>query len=115
MAFAAGRLRHRVEIQEKLQAQDPNTGAITHTWQTVAGCGSLASEVRFMSAKEFVSAQAQQSEIVGRITIRYRDGLNAAMRILHKGNVYNPAGFLPDDDSGLEYLTIPVSRGVNDG
>lgn len=81
----------------------------------VPGCESLAAEVRFMSAKEFMSARAMQSEIVARITIRYRDGLNPAMRIVHKGNIYNPQGFLPDDDSGLEYLTIPVTRGVNEG
>ena len=37
------------------------------------------------------------------------------MRILHRGQVYNIAGLLPDRVSGLEYITIPVSAGVNDG
>ena len=35
--------------------------------------------------------------------------------ILHKDKIYNPAGWLPDQDSGLEYLTAPVSQGLNEG
>jgi hypothetical protein len=37
------------------------------------------------------------------------------MRILHNGKIYNPAGFLQDMVSGLSYLTIPCSEGVNAG
>lgn len=37
------------------------------------------------------------------------------MRITHRGKVYNIAGVLPDNMSGLEYITLPVSEGVNDG
>lgn len=115
MAMSAGRLRHRISIQKRVQQQNPTTGTITHTWQTVEGCEALAAEVRFLSAREFISAQAMQSEIVARITIRHRAGLNAAMRIVHNGQVFNPKAFLPDPESGLEYLTVPVTLGVNDG
>ena len=37
------------------------------------------------------------------------------MRIVHKTKIYNPAGFLADPDSGLEYVTVPVTQGVNEG
>ena len=115
MAMSAGNLRHRIAVQKRVQIQNPTTGALTHTWQTLDGCESLAAEVLYLSAREFIAAQATQSEIVARITIRYRSGLNASMRIVHKGQVFNPKAFLPDDDSGLEYLTIPVTSGVNEG
>lgn len=115
MSMQAGRLRHRIAIQQKVQAQNPVTGAITHTWQTVAGMESVPASIEPLSVRELLAAQAVQSEMIARITIRYRPGLDATMRILHKGKIYNPAGWLPDKDSGLEYLTAPVSQGVNEG
>lgn len=113
MAISAGRLRHRIDIQSKQQTQNPVTGEITEAW--VAVWKSVPAAIEPLSAREFIAAQAVQSQIVARITIRHRDGLDASMRILHKGKVYNPAGFLADKDSGLEYLTIPVTQGVNQG
>jgi SPP1 family predicted phage head-tail adaptor len=115
MSMSASKLRHRIAIQSRVNVQDPVTGEITPTWTTVAGMESVPAAIEPLSARDFIAAQAAQSEIVARITIRYRDGLNASMRILHKGKIYNPAGWLPDADSGLEYLTAPVSQGVNNG
>ncbi|KPB96501.1 Head-tail adaptor protein [Pseudomonas syringae pv. maculicola] len=37
------------------------------------------------------------------------------MRALHRGRIYNIHGALPDAKSGLEYLTLPVSEGLNNG
>lgn len=113
MALSAGRLRHRVDIQAKQQTQNPATGEVVTTWVTV--WPNVPAAIEPLSAREFIAAQAVQSQVVARITIRYRDGLDASMRILHKGKAYNPAGFLADKDSGIEYLTIPVTQGVNQG
>jgi SPP1 family predicted phage head-tail adaptor len=55
------------------------------------------------------------TKVVARITIRYRENINATMRVVHKGKAYNIEGVLPDPDSGMEYLTLPVSEGVSDG
>jgi head-tail adaptor len=50
------------------------------------------------------------------MVIRYRAGVLPTMRILHRGDVYNIQGQpMPDPVSGLEYLTILVSKGVDDG
>nr|WP_298117427.1 phage head closure protein [uncultured Pseudomonas sp.] len=115
MGIHAGRLRHRIAIQQKIETQDTTTGAIAHTWQTIAGLDSVPAAIEPLSVRDLMAAQAAQSEITARITIRYRAGLDATMRILHKDKIYNPAGWLPDQDSGLEYLTAPVSQGINDG
>ena len=38
------------------------------------------------------------------------------MRILHRGQIFTIIGQpLPDRNSGLEYLTLVVATGVNDG
>ncbi len=93
--------------------QDPVTGAMTTTW--VTEWASVPAAIEPLSVREFLQSQANQSEISARVTIRYREGLKPTMRLVHKGRVYNPAGFLQDPDSGLEYVTIPVTEGVNDG
>jgi len=113
MALSAGRLRHRVDIQKRDQVQDEDSGAMVTTW--VTEWANVPAAIEPLSVREFIQSQANQSEISARITIRYREGLVATMRIVHKGRIYNPKGFLQDPDSGLEYVTIPCSEGVNDG
>ena len=113
MALSAGRLRHRIDIQEQQQVQDPNTGQLIVSWVNV--WANVPAAVEPLSVREFIAAKGVQSEVSVRVVIRYREGLNPSMRIVHKGRILNPAGFLPDPIYGLEYLTIPCSEGVNDG
>lgn len=104
-------LRHRLTIQKTVETQDNNTGAMNTTWNDVATVWSAISP---LSAKEFITAQAEQSKVTARVTIRYRDDLDTSCRLYHaaKDKYYNIEGILADKDSGLEYLTLPVSEGV---
>lgn len=113
MGIASGRLKHRVDFERRQQVQDPDSGAITVKWEKVYR--DVPAEVKALSTREFIAAQAAQSEVTKRIIVRRLPGLNAAMRIVHGEEIYNPHGFLEDPDSGVEYFTIPVSAGVNDG
>lgn len=108
----AGKLRHRVTIQQRSQTQDPNTGEIVTAWVDVA---TVWAAVEPLSAREFIAAQAGQSQITARATIRYTDAVDATMRLLHNGAAYNIEGVLPDPKSGRHYLTLPLSEGVTDG
>lgn len=120
MSLAAGRLRHRVRIEsyEYLLdsngdvAQDEETGETSQAWALVA---EVWAAIEPLSAREFIAAQATQSQISARIVIRHRSDLNAAMRIVHGTKIYNPQGFLADKDVGVEYLTIPCTEGTNEG
>ena len=103
----AGNLRHRIALQRKQQTQNPQTGALLTTWVTEA---TVWAAVEPLSAREFVAAQAVQSNVSVRITVRYRPGITSAMRLLHDGKVYNITGVLADKDSGREYLTLPCSE-----
>lgn len=111
----SGTLRHRIAIQSQTEAQDPETGEITVAWGTVAGMESVPAEIVPLSAKEFIAAQATQSEIVARIVIRYRAGITAKMRAVHGSKHYNIRGVLADPKTGLDWLTLPVSEGLTDG
>ena len=108
----AGILRHRLALRQNLPVQrDENNVPIPGSggWQTV---DTIWGRVEPLSARDFIAASAAQSEVTARITIRYRPGITAAMRILHEDTVYTISGILPDPDSGKEYITLPVSTGV---
>lgn len=113
MSYSAGKLRHRIDIQHRVKTRDPDTGEVFEDWADLHT--SIPAAIEPLSVKEFLAAQQVQSEVTTRIVIRYRDGLDATMRIIHNGKVYAPQGWLPDPDSGLEYLTAPCSEGKNEG
>ena len=108
----AGKLRHRIMLQKPVKTQSPTTGAVVNSWADVA---KLWADVVDLSSREFVAAQAAQTEITSRITIRYRKDVTSKHRILFGSRIFNIQGVLADDKSGLEYLTLPCSQGVNDG
>lgn len=108
----AGDLRHRITLQRPEYTQDPVTGEMTPSWVEVA---KIWGSVEPVSVNQFVSAATNQSKVSARIVIRYRKGIDPTMRILHRDKIYNIEGVLADKVSGLEYLTLPCSEGVNDG
>lgn len=125
MSMDAGRFIHRVRI-EKLDyvrdpegeaIQDPATGEVLREWVELT---TVWAAIEPLSAKEFLQSAATQAKADARIVIRQRDDVDAAMRLVHlrlnkPDVIYNPHGFLPDKESGLEYMTAPCSRGVGEG
>lgn len=110
----SGKLRHRVDFQAPGQGQDPVTGEMVEGWVSV--WEKVPASIEALSARDLIAAQAGQSEVSARIVIRYRTGVLPPMRILHRDMIYNIQGQpLPDKVSGLEYLTLLVAAGVNDG
>lgn len=108
-AVAAGDLRHKVELQALVDSQDPVTGQIEQTWTTIARPWA---QIVPMSAREFLSAASEQSEVRGRIVIRYRGEVDATMRIVYRGKWYAIHGVMPDAESGKEHLTLMTGEGV---
>ena len=105
----AGKFRHWVELQAPNITQDPNTGEQVTNWATFA---EVWADIAPASGREFVAAAAEQSEVRGRITIRYRDDVNATHRVLHRGKWYAILAVMEDNDSMLEHLTLMVAEGV---
>lgn len=118
MSLQAGRLRHRISLQRRAALldsngdvqQDPTTGEVSYAWSELT---ELWAAIEPLSGREFIQSQATQSKVTGRIVIRHYTNINAGMRIVHNGTVYNIEAILPDKESGLEYLTILTSEGVN--
>jgi len=99
----AGKLRHRVELQQVTNSQDPQSGANSETWQLFA---TVWASIEPLSARDFIAAQAAQNQISARAVIRYRPQITAGMRLIHNHATYHIEGALPDKHSGQEYLTL---------
>ncbi len=110
----AGKLRHRVEIQHKITPRDPATGEfLDPAWVEFAKAWAAVED---LSARDMIAAKAGQFQVTGRMVIRYRAGVLPTMRVIHRGETYSIEGHpLADKKSGLEYLTLLVSKGVKDG
>lgn len=108
-ALATGKLRHRVQLQDRIETVDATTGERFVSWITTA---EIWGEIVPMSAREFIAAQAEQSEVRGRIMIRYREGVNATQRIVYRDEYYDIHGVMRDAESGREHLTLMVGEGV---
>lgn len=113
----AGEFRHRVSLQRPEYEQDPITGENKLSWVTV---GTVWAKIAALRAREFIAAQATQSEVTTEIFIRFRTDVVASWRAVHMvngaaGAIYNIAGVMPDKFTGREHLRLICSTGVSNG
>ena len=110
--------KHIINIQQQTKTQNTTTGEITKTWSNLYA--NVHCSIEPLSVKDYIQAQAHQSEITARIKIRHLPNIDSTMRFVaqcgcHAGKIYNPAGGLEDPESGQNYITFPCSQGVNNG
>ena len=110
MSIAAGRLNKRVRLESLSVSQDAETGAPVETWTSE---GEVWAGIEPLSVRDFVSADSRQSQIVARIVMRPVTGMDETWRVVHKTKIYQIVGILPDQDSGMEYVTLAVGQGPN--
>mgnify|MGYP000893266274 CR=1 FL=1 len=115
----AHRLRHRITVQELVEVQDTNTGAITRGWETAiledgTILDAVPAEVLTGAGREFVQSGATQGEIAARINMRWFPGLTQKMRILWDTKVLNIESIETDITARQEYRLKCVA-GVSDG
>src|SRR5690625_342560 len=110
MALSAGHLRHRIDLQKNVKTQDAQTGESADKWVTYK---TIWARVEPLSVRDFISAQAAQSQVTARITIRRRSDIEPSHRIKYRGRLHKIVGILEDKESGLEYQTIMVNEGAS--
>ena len=81
----AGRLRHRVTIQEK-SVTDNAAGEEIITWSDVATVWAAIEPVR---GAEFWEAQQEQAERPAKIVMRYRSDVTVANRLIWGSHTYD--------------------------
>jgi SPP1 family predicted phage head-tail adaptor len=85
LSLPAGRLRHRIEIQNYEMTQD-DWGQPIYTWTHWA---DVWASVEPLQGREFLAAMALQSQTTVRIRMRYRPGVTSQMRVLFDGRIYS--------------------------
>jgi len=109
----AGDLRHRVTLQQLVTGSPQNTtaGEPDQAWGDVA---TVWAAVEPLQGRALEAAQMIQSEVTGRIRIRYRAGVTAAMRVSFDGRLYDIKAVVDPDERHRE-LVLYTAQGVNDG
>jgi SPP1 family predicted phage head-tail adaptor len=107
MSSLTDRLRHRVTIEALTIIRD-EIGGVMEVWTPVHQ--GVPADIVPLSGREFMAAQATQSLVTARITIRYQPGITPAMRLRHGADTYNIEAVLPDP-SARRHLTLMCSTG----
>ncbi len=102
MAVKAGRLRHRVTLQSAADTADGG-GGFTTTWSDVA---TVWAAIEPLKSRERLFAQQLENPVTHRVTIRYRAGVTAKMRLEFGARVFNIRGVINagERDRTLELL-----------
>ena len=81
----AGRLDQRVTVEQLVTIGD-SWGGTVEAWAPLM---TVWAEVSPLVGREYLAAQAAQSEVTARVTMRYRRGITAQDRVIHNGTTYN--------------------------
>lgn len=112
--LAAGRLRHRIRLDALTASTDDDNGERAETWADAFGL-LLPAEISPLYGRELIAAQAVQSKVTTKIKLRYRAGVVASMRAVHRGLVYSIEAVVPDPESGVRWMTLFCTSGVSEG
>ncbi len=103
----AGQLRHRVKLQSATETQD-SYGAIVQTWADVA---TVWASIEARTGRETFTAAQVYATADHIITIRYRSGVTAKMRIVYGSRVFDIQGAV-DPDGRKRTLMIYAKEAV---
>ena len=110
MGQRASEFRHRVLVQRKGANRDEDGYPIPAQWSDYL---SLWAKITHLSGRDLIAAQSNQSKIVARMKIRYREDIDTTMRVVYKGKHYAiDSQPLEDMSTGFEYVTFILSQGT---
>lgn len=105
------RLRHRVTFQSQ-EMERNSEGETDLVWSDFLA--NEPAELVPVSGREYLTSATLKASVIARLTVRWRAGFDASMRILHDGQTYNISAILPDR-TGRRWITMIIYSGVNDG
>lgn len=111
MSDLAPELRNRVIIQAYTEpGRDDDGFPIEGGWSEYK---KLWAKVTPLSAKDLIAAQADQSEVVARMKIRYREDITTKMQVLWKGRIFSiKSQALDDNEDSYTYCTFLLGQGL---
>lgn len=94
----AGKLRHRVTIQQETQTE-PGDGTVSREWTPLE---TVWASVEPLRGRELIEAQQLSGRISHRIRLRGYDGLTRKHRISFDGRTFGIEAVLSRDERGIE-------------
>jgi SPP1 family predicted phage head-tail adaptor len=94
----AGRLRHRVTIQQRAGTQD-SYGQEDDDWNDV---DTVWAAVEPLRGREFLEARREGAEVTTRIVTRYRSGITPAMRVSYDSRTFDIVSVINVDERDSE-------------
>ncbi|QIK81747.1 phage head closure protein [Lysobacter sp. HDW10] len=110
MSFTARELAKRVELQDYVSTQDPETGYITRTWTTFA---TVMAKVEPLVGREYFAAAAIQAENTVKFTMRYQPDLRPHHRLLYDGKLWNIQSVI--NPKGRNRETLVMAKDIAEG
>lgn len=102
----AGRLRQTVIFQQNVPIKLPS-GQLKKEWIDIA---FVRCEVKHLSGRELISANAEMSEVTVRVWMRYRPDINSTCRMVWREQIYDIQSVIPDEK--LTRLELLCKQGV---
>ena len=102
----SGKLRHRVDIQATTTTYATD-GQPTEAWATVASAWAW---VKPNSAREFMEARSQESNVTDQVVMRYEDypSLTMAHRLKHGDRILNIAALMNEGERDRQWSAMCV-------
>lgn len=108
MVMRAGRLRHRITIQQPGTTQDSyGEENAAGTWTTFA---TRWAAVEPLQGREYFAAQQHLARVTTRFILRKINGVTPKMRILFDGRIYDIDAVMDFDERGIEVQLMAVER-----
>lgn len=117
LGLRSGPLRYRVTIQRPEVETNESGEAVVTDWLDVA---TVYAAIEALSGREWLASAEFRPGVTTRIRIRWRDGLDAGMRVLHTARqgggeprltIYNIDAVLPQWQ-GMSEIQLMCSDGV---
>ena len=107
MRLRAGRLRHRLTLQYKVETRT-STGDVAWTWTTDS---TVWGAIEPLIGREFVAASQTQNELPVKILIRYHASIADTWRIVNDNLAYSILAVM-NTDSRDHTMEVMCSQGV---
>lgn len=104
-----GELRHRVSIEQKTRgASDDSGGAVSETWSTLC---TVWAKLDPKAGREMITADQMVHRVSHVVTLRYRSGITAAMRVSYQGRKLAILGIRELSENG-RWLELQCEEGA---
>ena len=98
----SGNLRNSVIIQTPTESFDSN-GELISTWATFS---TVWASIEPLTGREFWAARTVNAEMIGKIRLRYINGITPKMRVLFGIRYFNINTIINTDEKNIELILL---------